>query len=198
MSVHVPFRRQSAGRGRELNLVGTSRDNALAQRDAGANADEVSVAGCDLDETAGEAFPARLDEHVRTAGLGQHRGLRHGRHPLARARVEDGDCRLADEELPVAVVHVELNGKCVCRGIEHARVMHVVGLDENGIRASGNLERDVGDFAGERRIGGRHVRLQLYAIRPDDSEERRAFVVRRPERRVYFRKTAGDGCPEDK
>ena len=61
--------------------------------------------------------------------------------------------------------------------VDHTRVVHVVRLDDERIRSARYLKRDISDLSDQRRIGGRHVRLQLDTIGANDSEQWRAFVV---------------------
>ena len=50
----------------------------------------------------------------------------------------------------------------------------------------------LGDVAGGRDVGGRHLRAAARRVGPDDPEERRAFVVRGAERRHHLGDAAGD------
>src|SRR6186713_3101155 len=152
-SVHVPFSRQSTGGRRKLHVVGTFGDDTIARLDAAAHADQVSVAYANLDIAPRETLAAGLYEHIRAAGLHQEGFLRDRRHPLPLRAVENGDWRLANEELSIAVVDVELHRQGARLRVDDPRVMHVVGVDHDRIRPSGNLDADVVDVVSQWQIG---------------------------------------------
>ena len=109
-SVNMAFCGQSFCRRGQLNFVRATRDHAVTWLDTGAHANETRISRGDVDEAPGEPLTGNLHEHVRPAGFHQHCLLRHDGDSLRSARVQDGGAGLADKQLAVSVLHLDLKG----------------------------------------------------------------------------------------
>src|SRR6188474_1831056 len=106
--MNMTLRRQTLCRRRELNVVGTTRHDAISRLQPASNADEVAVPRHHVNETPVELLAADLHEDIRPAGLHQERLTRHDRDALFAARVEHGCSGLADQEASSRILDLNL------------------------------------------------------------------------------------------
>src|SRR5687768_6771761 len=97
--MNMSLSRQRACRGRELDVISSARDDAIARLETGTDTDTIAVTASDFDEPPREAFPRGMDEDVRPPGLHQHRFPGHDRHLLYAARIQRGRHGLSDQQL---------------------------------------------------------------------------------------------------
>jgi hypothetical protein len=141
----VAFRRQPFGGRGELHFIRAADDDAVAWFQTALEANEIAVAGGDLDIASSEALTADLNEDVRAASLEQDRGLWYRGKPHAVPLVEDGGSALSDEQLAPRIVDLELHRQRVRRRVEDAGVVHVMRPKRDRIGAARNFERQLRD-----------------------------------------------------
>ena len=154
--------------------------------------DQIAFARGDLDEAAREAFAAVCTKtYGRPASISTAAFGTAGTRMRSRV-VEQGRAGLSDQQLTAADSRPRTARQArVSSGSMTPASCTWCGLSGQRIRAPGQFERDGVDVARQGDIGGRHKRLQLDFVGPDDAEERRAFVVRGAERGGHLGDASG-------